>query len=65
MCVYLCLAPCALLDEAARQGGSHRVTLEKAANSVTKAEGNQLLEKQQNRHNVSVESNKTHLQTER
>lgn len=45
MCVYLCLAPCALLHEAARQGGSHRVTLKEAADSVTETQSNQLLNK--------------------
>lgn len=54
-CVYLCLAPCALLDEAARQGGRHTVTLKKAANSVAETQSNQLLEKekQNDRHDIS------------
>lgn len=46
MCIYLCLAPCALLDEAARQGGGHGVALKKAADSVTETQSNQLLEKE-------------------
>lgn len=44
VCVYLCLAACALLDQATRQGGSHRIALKKAANTVAKTNGNQLLE---------------------
>lgn len=43
VCVYLCLAPCALLDEAARQGASHRVALKQAADGVTKTQSNKLL----------------------
>lgn len=43
VCVYLCFAPCTLLDEAARQGGSHRVALEQAADRVRKTQSNKLL----------------------
>lgn len=50
---YLCPAPCALLDKAARQGGSHSITLKKAANSVTETQSNQLLQKEKQQDNFS------------
>lgn len=43
MRVYLCFAACALLDKAARQGGSHRVALEQATDRVRKTQSNELL----------------------
>lgn len=45
VCVYLGLAACALLDEAAGQGGRDSVALEKAADGVTETQSNQLLER--------------------